>query len=93
VQKFNFVLESATLIAELICRCAIFESLFLQSASAAADELKRAVIQLYVNIMTYLAKAKAYCREHIASWYFHISEDVADQRGRANRQKRAFDAP
>lgn len=64
--KFAFVVESATSIAEIICRYAVFEDVWLQYQSAAADELERALIKLYAAIMIYLSKAKRYFDENTA---------------------------
>ncbi|MCJ1224751.1 hypothetical protein MMC12_001396, partial [Toensbergia leucococca] len=64
--KFNFAIESATSIAEKICRYAIVEDLYLCHKSPATDELKRALIQSYVAIMTYLSKVKFYFDQNTA---------------------------
>jgi hypothetical protein len=66
---YDFVLESVTSIAETICRCAVLEQVFLRSESAAADELRRAFVKLYANILTYLAKVKACLSDNVASMY------------------------
>ena len=54
------MVESASSIAEIICRYAIFEDVYLQFPSAATDELQRAVVRLYAGIMIYLSKVKSY---------------------------------
>jgi hypothetical protein len=64
--KFAFVVEGATSIAEIICRYAIFEDIYLQSPSAAADELQRALVKFYAAIMIYLSKAKSYFDQNTA---------------------------
>jgi hypothetical protein len=61
------VIEDAALIAELICRYAIFEDVYLQSSSPAADELQRALVNLYAAIMVYLSKARSYFDQNLAS--------------------------
>lgn len=60
-------MESATSIAEIICRYAIFEDVYLQSPSRAADELQRALVNLYTSIMIYLSKANSYFEQNSAS--------------------------
>ena len=65
--EFAFVVESATSIAEIICRYAIFEDVYLQSLSAAADELQRALVRFYAAIMIYLSKVKSYFEQNSAS--------------------------
>ncbi|KAH8589487.1 hypothetical protein B0O99DRAFT_333678 [Bisporella sp. PMI_857] len=64
--KFSFVIESAELIAELICRCAIFEDVYLQPSSPVGDELQRALVNLYVAVMVYLSKVKGYFDQNLA---------------------------
>jgi hypothetical protein len=61
------VIEGAASIAEIICRYAIFEDVYLQSTSPATDELTRALIQLYAAIVIYLSKAKSYFNQDSAS--------------------------
>ncbi|KFY17970.1 hypothetical protein V492_00220, partial [Pseudogymnoascus sp. VKM F-4246] len=60
------LIEGAALMAEMICRYAVFEDLYLRSTSLATDELKRALIQLYAAIMIYLSKAKRYFDQNSA---------------------------
>jgi len=67
--RFDFVVESATSIAEMICRSAVVEELYLRSVSHATDELKRALIHLYAAIMVYLSKTKSYFHQNSASPY------------------------
>ncbi|KFY32484.1 hypothetical protein V493_00153, partial [Pseudogymnoascus sp. VKM F-4281 (FW-2241)] len=59
-------IEGAALMAEMICRYAVFEDLYLRSTSLATDELKRALVQLYAAIMIYLSKAKRYFDQNSA---------------------------
>jgi hypothetical protein len=62
--KFAFVVEGAASIAEVICRYAVFEDVYLQSKSPATDELQRALIKFYATIMIYLSKAKNYFEQN-----------------------------
>lgn len=62
-------MESATSIAEMICYYAIFEELCLCQTSPATDELKRALVQFYAVILTYLSEAKSYFDQNSASQY------------------------
>jgi len=66
--RFDFVVESATSIAEMICRSAVVEELYLRSVSHVTDELKRA-LNLYAAIMVYLSKTKSYFHQNSASLY------------------------
>ncbi len=61
------MIEGAASIAEIICRYAIFEDVYLQSTSPATDELTRALVQLYAAVMIYLSKAKSYVDQNSAS--------------------------
>ncbi|KAK4237901.1 hypothetical protein C8A03DRAFT_34145, partial [Achaetomium macrosporum] len=60
VKTFASVVENIPLIAELICRSALIEELLLRSLSPTADELRQALVLLYVRVMDYLARARAY---------------------------------
>ncbi|KAK4178043.1 hypothetical protein QBC36DRAFT_112384 [Triangularia setosa] len=60
VKTFASVVENIPSIAELICRSALIEELLLQSPSPTANELRQAVVFLYVTVMEYLACARKY---------------------------------
>lgn len=78
--KFVFVIESAASIAEMISHYAIFEELYLQSASFAVNKLKGALVQLYAVIMIYLFKAKSYFDQNTESKYRCLNVRIsADQ--------------
>ena len=75
-RSYDFVLESTSAIAELICRYALVEELLLRFSApegkgtappGAAQELRRALLQLYARVMTYLARARAYFLQSTAS--------------------------
>ncbi|RDW58400.1 hypothetical protein BP5796_12330 [Coleophoma crateriformis] len=66
IDQFAFVFESAASIAEIICRYAIFESLYLQSSSPATDEFRKALIKLYAAIIMYLSKVHGYVKQNSA---------------------------
>jgi hypothetical protein len=61
------VVEDAASIAEIICRYAVFENVYVQSVSVADDELMRALVRFYAAILIYLSKAKKYFQENSAS--------------------------
>jgi hypothetical protein len=67
ITTFAFVTESATKTAEIICCCAIFEDICILSTSTAGNELQKAILQLYVSVLRYLAKVKRYYDENSAS--------------------------
>ncbi|KAF9891898.1 hypothetical protein FE257_002861 [Aspergillus nanangensis] len=64
VKTMELILEHVVALAEIVCRYAVFEDLFLTSPSAAASELEKAVLGLYTKIMLYLAKSKAYFHDN-----------------------------
>ncbi|KAK4182058.1 hypothetical protein QBC35DRAFT_468368, partial [Podospora australis] len=66
VKIFSSVVENIPSIAELICRSALIEELLLRSPSPAAEELRQALVLLYVRIMDYLARARAYFLQRTA---------------------------
>jgi hypothetical protein len=63
------VVEGLAWMAELICRHAVLEDLYLRQASKAADELQRALITLYAAVLIYVSKAKHYLEQSFASQY------------------------
>ena len=76
--KFAFLAEGVAYIAELICRYTVVQNLYIYSASAACEELERALVHLYAAIMIYLSKAKCYFDQNSASQYTHVPlQDIA----------------
>lgn len=63
------MVEDVAWIAELICRHAVLEGLYLRQTSKAAEELQKALVTLYTAILIYLTKAKQYLEEGSASQY------------------------
>ena len=63
------MIESAASVAEMICRYAVFEDLYLRSISLATDKLRRALVQLYTAILIYLSKVKSYYDQKTAGKY------------------------
>jgi hypothetical protein len=55
--------------AELICRHAVLEHLYLGQRSKAAEELQRALVTLYAALLIYLSKAKQYLEQSTAGQY------------------------
>ncbi|KAK3304913.1 uncharacterized protein B0T15DRAFT_255668 [Chaetomium strumarium] len=66
VKTFASVVENIPLIAELICRSALIEELLLRSLSLTADKLRQALVLLYVRVMDYLTRARAYALQRTA---------------------------
>jgi hypothetical protein len=58
--KFTQVIVGLAHMAELICRYAVTEALYLQGTSKASEELQRAVVKLYTIVLRYLSKARQY---------------------------------
>jgi hypothetical protein len=67
IHRHASVVEGLARIAELICRFAVVEDLYLQGTSKAAQELDRAVVKLYSSILGYLSKARQYLEQGTAS--------------------------
>jgi hypothetical protein len=67
--KFNFVIDSAATIAEIICRYAAIEEVYIKSTSGSTttspvqEELERALVRFYAAILVYLSKTRKYFRE------------------------------
>ncbi|VUC25174.1 unnamed protein product [Clonostachys rosea] len=64
LDTYKGMFETTADIAEYICRTAVLESLVRGKSSQAADELSRAIIKLYIAILTYLSRATAYCNQN-----------------------------
>jgi hypothetical protein len=54
------MVESMAAITELICRYAVVEALYSMSGSKAAEELERALVEVYAAVIIYLSKSKCY---------------------------------
>ncbi|KAF2179129.1 hypothetical protein K469DRAFT_801863, partial [Zopfia rhizophila CBS 207.26] len=57
-KKFGVVVKGLAWMAELICRHAVLEDLYLRQTSKAAEELHRTLVTLYAAVLIYLSKAK-----------------------------------
>ncbi|KAF2790514.1 hypothetical protein K505DRAFT_78949 [Melanomma pulvis-pyrius CBS 109.77] len=58
--RLGVLVEGLARIAELICRYAVVEGIYLQGKSQAARNLESVLVKLYVEILSYLSKAKQY---------------------------------
>jgi hypothetical protein len=67
MHNLALVIEGLAWIVELICRYAVTEALYMQSASKADQGLEKAVVKLYASILGYLSKAKQYFEQGTAS--------------------------
>ncbi|KAF3031622.1 hypothetical protein E8E12_001273 [Didymella heteroderae] len=76
MHKLTLVIEGLAWIAELICRYAVTEALYIQSTSKADQGLERAVVKLYASILGYLSKAKQYFEQSTASQYTPSSGQI-----------------
>jgi hypothetical protein len=61
------MIEGLAWIAELICRYAVTEALYIYGAPQAAKQLERAVVKLYASILGYLSKARQYFEQGTTS--------------------------
>jgi hypothetical protein len=69
IGKYASVVEDLARIAELICRFALTEELYLHSTSKAVKELELAVVKLYARILVFLSTAKHYLEQGTVSTY------------------------
>jgi hypothetical protein len=74
--KLALVIEGLAWIAELICRYAVIEALYIQSASRADQGLERAVVKLYASILGYLSRANQYFEQGTASQCMPITGQI-----------------
>lgn len=63
------VVEGLALVAEIICRCAVVENLYLPQQSDAGVELKRALVQLYASILMFLSESTRYTKRITNGWF------------------------
>ena len=59
--------EVRLLLGKILCRYAVFEDVYLQYPSAAANELQKALVRFYAANMIYLSKVKSYFEQNSAS--------------------------
>ncbi|CAH0045340.1 unnamed protein product [Clonostachys solani] len=80
LDTYKGMFETTADIAEYICRTAVLESLVKGKSSQAADELSRAIVKLYITILTYLSRATAYCNQNtfkrIIKYGVLVSDDL-----------------
>ena len=55
----------------MICRYRVVEELYCHTKSPASEELNKALVQLYVAILSYLSEVKDYFDQNTSS-KFHI---------------------
>jgi hypothetical protein len=67
--KHASIVEGLARVAELICRFAITEDLYLHGTSNAVEELERAMVNLYASVLVYLSRGKQYLEQGAVSTY------------------------
>jgi hypothetical protein len=65
------MLEGMELVSNLITRYAIFEGLYLQTTSAAKDQLSQSMVKLYAAVLKYLSNARCYYDRNTARSFSH----------------------
>jgi len=73
INRYASVVEDLARIAEVICRFALVEDIYLQGTSKVVEELERAVVKLYASILGYLSKAKRYLEQGTISTYMLLT--------------------
>lgn len=71
-QSYASMVESMELVARLVTRYAIFEELYLQEPSKTTALLAQALVKLYAQILTFLAKAVKYFTQGSTSMPSHL---------------------
>ncbi|KAI2482638.1 Arp Ankyrin repeat protein [Pyrenophora tritici-repentis] len=66
IAKYGSVVEDLARVAELICRFALIEQLYLQGTSKEAKALELAVVKLYARTLVFLSTAKQYLEQGTA---------------------------
>ena len=72
INKFDFLVEAAEIMAYSISRFAILEKIYLNRRASTADSkegLKDALVRLYSSMFVYLAKAKQYFGQSTPSMF------------------------
>ncbi|KAF2796410.1 hypothetical protein K505DRAFT_415804, partial [Melanomma pulvis-pyrius CBS 109.77] len=64
--RLALLIEGLARIAELICRYAVTEALYVEGASKPDEGLERAIVKLYASILIYLSKARQYFEQGTA---------------------------
>ena len=67
-ETLGAMIEGIEQVAHLITRCKILESIYLRadSQSSTTEQLKEAIVKLYVSILRYLSKARQYFEQSTA---------------------------
>lgn len=68
-QKMAELLEALEGVANLIGRCAIYETLYLGNQNRSAARCEEVIIELYACILQYLFQAKKYYSRNTAGTY------------------------
>ncbi|KAH0537657.1 hypothetical protein FGG08_005570 [Glutinoglossum americanum] len=66
VQKFAVVLEGVEVISNLLVQYDIYTTLYLHDKAKATDEMRRCMVELYMSVLSFLAKAKRYYMQSTA---------------------------
>lgn len=90
IGKYASVVEDLTQIAELICRFALTEELYLQGTSKAVKELETSVVKLYAHILSFLSAAKQYLEQGTVSTYMASSTQLIIDSSSERTLKSAF---
>lgn len=68
-QKIGALLVGLEVIANLMGRCTIYETLYLGDGTRSAIKFGEAVVELYARILLYLVRAKQYYSKNTAGMY------------------------
>lgn len=65
-QKMGAMLVGLEVIANLMGRCAIYETLYLGNGTMSAVKFEEAIVELYARILLYLVRAGQYYSKNTA---------------------------
>ena len=66
-QRYAIIIEGVETISRSLVKCEILERLYLHEVLEATDQLKRCLVDTYVFILSFLAKAKRFYQKNTAS--------------------------
>ena len=90
IGKYASVVEDLARIAELICRFALTEELYLHGTSKAVKELEIAIVKLYARILDFLSKAKQYLEQGTIGMYMFTTKRIVTNDSSERTIKSAF---
>ena len=74
-EKYAVVLEGVEIISNLLVRYDIYTTLYLGDKAKTTDEMRRCMVELYISVLSFLAKARRfYERTNASKCYFYWTQ-------------------